>query len=244
MAQDARNRITPSRRRRRIIRAAASSGSTSTPARSSVSTTRTEKRTAGPNDIVFDRAGGFWFTDLGRGARATWIAAGSITPRPTVRSIREAVYPMMTPNGIGLSPDEKTLYAAETQTGRVWKWELDGPGAIAPGRAGPSAGRRIAGGRAGFQLFDSLAVDGAGNVCVATLMNGGITVMSPDGKSVEHVPMPDYMTTNICFGGPDLRTAFITLSSTASWSLRMAAAGSEAEFRLRRAATQANGRLQ
>ena len=66
----------------------------------------------------------------------------------------------------------------------------------------------------GFQLFDSLAVDSAGNVCVATLMNGGITVMSPDGKSVEHVPMPDYMTTNICFGGPDMRTAYVTLSST------------------------------
>ena len=66
----------------------------------------------------------------------------------------------------------------------------------------------------GFQLFDSLAVDGAGNVCVATLVNGGITVISPDGGSIEHVPTSDPITTNICFGGPDLRTAYVTLSGT------------------------------
>jgi gluconolactonase len=59
-----------------------------------------------------------------------------------------------------------------------------------------------------------MAVDADGNVCVATIINGGITVISPDGSSVEHLPMPDLMTTNICFGGPDLRTAYITLSGT------------------------------
>lgn len=66
----------------------------------------------------------------------------------------------------------------------------------------------------GHQLFDSLAVDTAGNICVATLVNGGITVISPDGKNVEHVPMPDHGTTNICFGGPELKTAYITLGTT------------------------------
>jgi gluconolactonase len=66
----------------------------------------------------------------------------------------------------------------------------------------------------GLQLFDSLAVDGAGNVCVATLVNGGITVISPNGLSIEHIPRPDPLTTNICFGGADLRTAYITLSGT------------------------------
>jgi gluconolactonase len=53
----------------------------------------------------------------------------------------------------------------------------------------------------------------SGRICVATLVNGGITVVSPDGRQVEHQPMPDLMTTNICFGGPDLKTAFVTLSS-------------------------------
>ena len=65
-----------------------------------------------------------------------------------------------------------------------------------------------------YHLFDSLAVDAAGNVCVATIVNGGITIHSPDGESVRHVPMPDRITTNICFGGEDLRTAYVTLSTT------------------------------
>jgi gluconolactonase len=59
-----------------------------------------------------------------------------------------------------------------------------------------------------------MAVDSAGNVCVATLINGGITVISPDGKSVEFIPTGDPLTTNICFGGPDLKTAYITLSGS------------------------------
>jgi len=69
-------------------------------------------------------------------------------------------------------------------------------------------------GLSGMQLLDSLAVDGDGNVCVATLVNGGITVIAPDGEVLEHVPTGDVLTTNICFGGPDLRTAFITASGT------------------------------
>ena len=66
----------------------------------------------------------------------------------------------------------------------------------------------------GYQRFDSLAVDSAGNVCVATLINGGITVFSPDGRGVRAHPDAGPMTTNICFGGPDLRTAYVTLSGT------------------------------
>ena len=46
---------------------------------------------------------------------------------------------------------------------------------------------------------------------MATLINGGISVVSPDGARIDHVPLPDYYTTNICFGGPELRTAYITL---------------------------------
>jgi gluconolactonase len=59
-----------------------------------------------------------------------------------------------------------------------------------------------------------MAVDAEGNICVATLLHGGISVISPDGQTVQHVPLPDPMTTNICFGGPNHRTAFITLSAT------------------------------
>ena len=63
-------------------------------------------------------------------------------------------------------------------------------------------------------MFDSLAIDADGNVCVATIIDGGITILSPTGGEPGFVPMPDRVTTNICFGGTDLRTAYITLSST------------------------------
>jgi gluconolactonase len=62
-------------------------------------------------------------------------------------------------------------------------------------------------------LLDSLAIDGDGNVCVADIPEGGIIVVAPDGRVIERHPMPDTFTTNIAFGGPGLRTAYITLSS-------------------------------
>ena len=170
----------------------------------------------GPNDIVFDAHGGFWFTDLGKTRARDLDRGGIYYAKADGSKIVEAIYPMLTPNGIGLSPDGTKLYAAETQTGRVWTWDIAAPGVVEPKPAAhhvPAGGALLAG-LPGFQLFDSLAVDGAGNVCVATLMNGGITVISPDGASIEHIATDDFMTTNICFGGPDLRTAFITLSSS------------------------------
>ena len=65
-----------------------------------------------------------------------------------------------------------------------------------------------------YAILDSLAVDADGNVCVADIPSGGITVISPEGKRIAQYPMPDEFTTNICFGGADLRTAYVTLSST------------------------------
>jgi gluconolactonase len=168
----------------------------------------------GPNDIVFDSKGGFYFTDHGKVRARDSDRTGVYYATTDGKRIEEVVFPAMGPNGIGLSPDEKRLYVAETWTGRVWWWEIASPGKLvqSPG-FGPQGGTLLVG-LPGFQLFDSLAVDAEGNVCVATLVNGGITVISPDGSSIEHVPMPDPLTTNVCFGGPDLRTAFVTLSGT------------------------------
>ncbi|MCY4096878.1 MAG: SMP-30/gluconolactonase/LRE family protein, partial [Rhodospirillales bacterium] len=72
---------------------------------------------------------------------------------------------------------------------------------------------RVLTGGSRYRRVDSLAVEHGGNICVATLIEGGITVVAPDGSRADHVPMPDLYATNICFGGPDLRTAFITLSA-------------------------------
>jgi len=169
----------------------------------------------GPNDIVFDREGGFYFTDLGKVRERDWDRTGIYYAKTDGSHIAEIAYPMITPNGIGLSPDENTLYVAETATGRLWGFELRGPGEVVK-EAWPSPhGGRLIGQTSGFRNFDSLAVEADGRICIATLMDGAITVITPDGASVEHVAMPDpYYTTNICFGGDDRRTAFITLSST------------------------------
>ncbi len=168
----------------------------------------------GPNDIVFDASGGFWFTDHGKFRERERTHGGVYYARPDGSSIREVIYPLDSPNGIGLSPDGARLYAAETYTGRVYQWELTGPGEIAGGVSIAAGGGSLLHGAPGLQLFDSLGVDGAGNVVVGTLVNGGLTVISPDGASVEHVALPDPMVTNVCFGGDGLRTAFVTLSAT------------------------------
>lgn len=169
----------------------------------------------GPNDIVFDADGGFWFTDLGK-TRDRDMDLGFICyGRIDGSACRQVIRGLITPNGIGLSPDGTTLYAAETVPGRVWQWSVRAPGEVVLERGGeaPCRGRLLAG-LPGYQLFDSLAVDAAGWVCVATLHNGGITAISPDGARIEHLATDDPVTTNICFGGDGLRTAYITLSST------------------------------
>ena len=168
----------------------------------------------GPNDIVFDRAGGFWFTDAGKVNPRMVHRGGVYYGRTDGSALVEVVYPMWQANGIGLSPEEDRLYVAETVTGRLWEFEITGPGEVRKaGFPSPQGGRLLAG-LADYQLFDSLAVDGAGNVCVATLMTGGITIVSADGGTVERVPLPDNYVTNICFGGPDMRTAYATLSQS------------------------------
>lgn len=170
----------------------------------------------GPNDIVFDAHGGFWFTDPGKVRHRTMDRGKVCYASADGTLISEVISPIHKPNGIGLSPDGRTLYVAETESARLWAWDLEGPGALAtPAVASPRSphGGRLVYGSPTYRRFDSLAVEANGNICIGTLDVGGITVCSPDGGLVEHVPVPgDTHCTNICFGGPDLRKAYITQS--------------------------------
>jgi len=167
-----------------------------------------------PNDIVFDTAGGFWFTDHGAREARTSDRTGVYYAKADGSAITEAIFPVEGPNGVGLSPAGDRVYVAETFSGRVWAWNVPSPGVVeGPNPFGPGGGELLVG-LPGYQLFDSLGVDGDGWVCVATLVNGGITSISPDGAHVEHLATDDPLTTNICFGGDDLRTAYITCSGT------------------------------
>ncbi|MCB8882595.1 SMP-30/gluconolactonase/LRE family protein [Acidisoma cellulosilytica] len=167
-----------------------------------------------PNDIVFDRHGGFWFTDHGhRSARQ--VEFGSVYyARSDGSSIVEAAFPLVGPNGIGLSPDGDILYVAETSSGRLWSYPVLTPGELGLASWPSPTGGDLVCGLPGFHRYDSLAVEAEGNVVIASLRFGGFDVVSPAGTMVERIDMPDPYTTNICFGGAAMQTAYVTLSSS------------------------------
>jgi sugar lactone lactonase YvrE len=125
-----------------------------------------------PNDIVFDRQGGFYFTDLGKRRARDRDHGGLYYALPDGSKITELVHPMLSPNGVGLSPDEKTVYVADTETSRLFAFDIVEPGVLRkePFPA-PYTGRLVCG-LPGFQRFDSLAVEASGNIAVATLITG------------------------------------------------------------------------
>ena len=166
----------------------------------------------GPNDIVFDDAGGFWFTCFGQSDGEVRRLGGIYYARADGSKITRVRAEQISPNGIGLSPDGKTVYWADSMLQRLWALDLKGPGepATPPGYMAA----RILVNLPGLQWFDSLAVEASGKVCTATLFNGGITVIDDPSGAYEHVAFPDAITTNICFGGADMRDAWVTCSST------------------------------
>ena len=169
----------------------------------------------GPNDIVFDAHGGFWFTDHGKIDYATRVhdVVGIFYARADGSYLEEVVFPSNNPNGIGLSPDGKRLYAAETYTCRLMAFDVTAPGKVAPD-AGPGGPGIPLYRPAGYKFFDSLGVEECGNICVATIGECGISVISPTGELVEFVATDDVFTTNICWGGADRRDAYVTCSGS------------------------------
>jgi gluconolactonase len=109
----------------------------------------------GPNDLVFDRQGGLWFTDLGK-RRARDMDVGAVYyMKPGAAELTEQVFGMLPANGIGLSPDENTVYVAETPTARLWAFDLSAPGEVKPRDViyRGERGKPIAG-LGGYQMFD------------------------------------------------------------------------------------------
>tara|TARA_Y100000287_G_scaffold12481_1_gene9127 strand:+ start:131 stop:1051 length:921 start_codon:yes stop_codon:yes gene_type:complete len=169
----------------------------------------------GPNDIVFDKEGGFWFTDLGKSYGRQKDQGALFYATPDGKFIKEVVFPIESANGVGLSPEEDIVYVADTTPGRLWGYPITEPGVISgPKSFGVHSGMHFVHGSSELALFDSLAVDSEGWINVATIFKGGITRIAPDKSGFEFFETDDLLTTNICFGGEDLKTAYITLSST------------------------------
>jgi gluconolactonase len=161
-------------------------------------------RLRSPNDIVFDTDGGFWFTDLGKIRLRDVDRGGLYYAKADGSEVTEVAYGLWGPNGVGLSPAGDRVYVAESFSGRLIGWDLDGPGQVRDRRGTCVAATK--------GHFDSLAVEANGTVVVAALAQG-LCVIEPDGRH-EYVPLPDPMTTNVCFAGEGLRTALVTMSGT------------------------------
>ncbi|MGD9702272.1 MAG: SMP-30/gluconolactonase/LRE family protein [Acidimicrobiia bacterium] len=178
-----------------------------------------ERRLAAPNDLVFDDTGSFYFTDHHHDGAIYYAAHDG-------SSIRALAKHVPSPNGIGLSPDGRILYWAETHVRQVQRRRVSAPGEIVPSpgyniRALVFSGHvdefALLAGLPNNHELDSLAVDSSGAVCVGTLVDSGISEIAADGRWTLHTLPPslaDGAVTNICFGGDELRTAFVTCSMT------------------------------
>lgn len=168
----------------------------------------------GPNDIVFDDDGGFWFTDFGRDRGRARMRGSVYYAKADGSAIREVVHPLDGANGIGLSPDGATLYVACTFEAHLLQFRLSAPGVIDLNGGHMPNGASIVGRGGPGQYLDSLAVDSAGRICCASPGIGALLVFPPEGGPPTVIPTGDFLTTNICFGGADRRTAYVTLGSS------------------------------
>ncbi|MDO7842326.1 SMP-30/gluconolactonase/LRE family protein [Sphingomonas immobilis] len=166
-----------------------------------------------PNDLIFAPDGSLWFTDMGKRYGRTTEASALLHCDPSLATITRVSDKAVSYNGVGLSPDGKTVYVADTFQARVYSFDAAASGRQKPGFVGTVPG---------MVWLDSLAVTAAGNVCVGTIFDGGISTVTPAG-SVTQTPFDETFVTNIAFGGADMRDAYVTLSTTgllvrARWS--------------------------
>jgi gluconolactonase len=162
------------------------------------------------NDLVFDEWGGFYFTDFTKDNKRMMTRGRVCYGQPDGSGAVDVIAPIDTANGIGLSPDGTTLYVAQAHHGRLWAFDVTGPGEVSTHRGRGLGGRMICQAPDGGG-FDSLGVDAEGYIAVATTGTGHITVVAPDGSGYTQIDVGDTHVTNICWGGPEWRTAFITL---------------------------------
>jgi len=168
-----------------------------------------------PNDIVLDRKGGVYFTDSGVNPPAPGTAPA---PQPAEKPAKPAVYHISNegaltrlaadierPNGIQLSPDEKTLYVANTFGEYVLAYDILGDGKVGPRRnfAKLEGFRKTETG--GSSGADGLAVDAEGRVYVAS--TAGIQVFSNKGEALGIIALPK-APQNIAFAGPGKKTLY------------------------------------
>lgn len=164
-----------------------------------------------PNDLVFDGQGGFYFTDHGHVTDQAQEHGSVWYARADGREIRQILGRLSAPNGIALSPDGRTLYVALTLERQVLAFTILAPGRVTPTDAFAAP---IAADLPGRRYIDSMKVEADGSLCMAMLVEGGVRTFVPFGQEIGFVPVPDFIVTNLCFGGSDMRDAWICAGTT------------------------------
>jgi gluconolactonase len=177
------------------------------------------KRFNAPNDLVVDRSGGVYFTDpsfrapmpLPQGKTAVYYvtAKGEVT---------RLIDDLPNPNGVILSPDEKTLYVIPSGQAEMMAYPVTGAGKIGKGEVfctlKQSEGKKGTGG-------DGLTIDIKGNLYITSQL--GLQVFSPAGKALGIIAFPE-QPANVTFGGKDVKTLFVT-AQTSVYTVQMEATG-------------------
>jgi gluconolactonase len=177
------------------------------------------KRFNAPNDLVIDKGGGIYFTDPSFGApqplpqgktAVYYIAPGG--------KVTRLIDNLGQPNGVVLSPDEKTLYVIPTGPAEMMAYRVESPGKIGKGRVFCTLrGKGDKKGTGG----DGLTVDAKGNLYITSQI--GIQVFSPRGKLLGVIAFPE-QPANVAFGGADRKTLYVT-ARTSLYTVRMQAKG-------------------
>jgi gluconolactonase len=169
----------------------------------------------GPNDLWVDPKGGVYFTDPYY-QRSYWERKKPDLQKQNLyylaKGKREAIVvdsTFVTPNGIIGSSDGKVLYVSDIRDNKVYKYQVNQDGSLS-----------------NRQLFipegsDGMTLDEQGNLYIT---GRGVTIYDPSGKKMGNIPVPSRWTANLCFGGKDRKTLFITASESV-YTLQMSVRG-------------------
>jgi gluconolactonase len=158
----------------------------------------------GPNDVWARPDGGIYFTDPFY-KREYWKRGPEEQDKRCVyflgtdhKTLTRVVEDLKQPNGIIGTPDGKTLYVADIDGKRTYRYDIQADGSLANKKLFCELGS------------DGMTIDDEGNVY---LTGRGVTVFDKTGKQIEHIDVAEPWTANVCFGGKDRRTLFITAST-------------------------------
>jgi len=169
-------------------------------------------RLNGPNDIVFDSHGDFWFTDTGKIRPRDRDNGGLYWGKADGSEIREVAFPLNAPNGIALGADRTSLYVALQDKRQIAAYSIVAPGALDAMGTTPRA--KVFAAPSGPFSIDNIAIEEGSGIVAAAVGYGGLAVLAPDGSLREMVKLDDPVVTAMAFGGPDRKTLFVTLSTT------------------------------